>query len=128
MLPREKLERLEKLRQRLSERTVLVEGKRDAAALAELGLGGRVMTATGKDEGIVKRALQGGQPVVVLTDFDEEGRRKAQAFAERIVSEGGIVDGAPRRAFADIFGVRCVEDAPTALARIQERAGETRER
>ena len=60
---------------------ILVEGKRDRNALFDLGYAGRMITkAVLHSEGggaIVRRA----KLVIIMTDFDQEGRRLASLYA-----------------------------------------------
>jgi len=66
---------------------VFVEGKRDAAALAELGYRGRVLTAASLTSGSAppRRA----KLVVILTDLDTEGRRLAARYT-KLFSHMGV--------------------------------------
>ncbi|MGC8851345.1 MAG: toprim domain-containing protein [Candidatus Micrarchaeia archaeon] len=120
MAERKKL--LDKTFEALSGSVVVVEGKRDAAALAGVGVVARVVLAVGRLEGVARRVagLAGGGRVVLLTDFDLEGERKAAELKELLSLEGVRVDDRLRRDFRRLFGVRCVEEVGTAFERLQE--------
>ncbi|MEM0475377.1 MAG: hypothetical protein QW343_01120 [Candidatus Norongarragalinales archaeon] len=118
---------LEKTKRGLEDAVLIIEGKRDERALRESGLApsAQVVKAGGRNAGAVaRRALEAKksdeQKIVVLTDFDEEGERRASEIREALNAEGAAPDAALRRNFARLFGVACVEDAPAALARLEE--------
>jgi 5S rRNA maturation endonuclease (ribonuclease M5) len=66
---------------------VLVEGKRDAAALVELGYGGEIVTSSAMRTGssMARRAKR----IIILTDLDTEGRRLAARYI-RLFSRMGV--------------------------------------
>jgi 5S rRNA maturation endonuclease (ribonuclease M5) len=66
---------------------VLVEGKRDAAALAELGYTGEIMTSSTLTSGT--SAVRRAKLVIILTDLDTEGRRLAARYI-RMFSRLGV--------------------------------------
>jgi 5S rRNA maturation endonuclease (ribonuclease M5) len=73
---------------------VLVEGKRDAAALVELGYIGGIVTSSTVKSGspMVRRA----ERIVILTDLDTEGRRLAARYIKLFSRMGIQTTLAPR--------------------------------
>jgi 5S rRNA maturation endonuclease (ribonuclease M5) len=76
---------------------VLVEGKRDRKALSDLGYAGLMITkAVLHSEGggaIVRRA----KLVIIMTDFDQEGRRLASLYARYFTRRNISISLEPRR-------------------------------
>jgi 5S rRNA maturation endonuclease (ribonuclease M5) len=66
---------------------VLVEGRRDAAALAELGFVGEIITSATLASAGAK--LRRAKIVIILTDLDTEGRRLASRYI-RLFSRMGV--------------------------------------
>jgi 5S rRNA maturation endonuclease (ribonuclease M5) len=59
----------------LAEKTIVVEGKRDKRALKKLGLD-RIIAINGRPlYRVVEDAARSGPEIVILTDFDEKGRK-----------------------------------------------------
>jgi 5S rRNA maturation endonuclease (ribonuclease M5) len=77
---RDKNEELVDLTSKLRDKLLIVEGKKDKRALYSLGLrniiaiNGKPLVETAND---VKNAVSGTGGVVILTDFDREGRKLA---------------------------------------------------
>ena len=67
---------------------VLVEGKRDAAAMRGLGYTGGLVTVSAVSK-LGSRALFPAKKVVILTDLDREGRILASRFI-KLLSHDGI--------------------------------------
>ncbi|PIO03535.1 hypothetical protein COX85_02430 [Candidatus Micrarchaeota archaeon CG_4_10_14_0_2_um_filter_55_9] len=98
------------------EKTVIVEGKHDVDALHRLGLRPSLLKAVGKPENVVARALElsGARPksVVLLFDYDDEGKRKNEEF-EHLFSCGGfgfVLDRLPRKRLKTFLGLRTIEE------------------
>jgi len=112
----------------LSEAVVLVEGKRDAAALEEIGVSAGVIEAAGrKPERVISVALSRLKPkqkVVLLFDYDAEGDRKAREFEELFSAEGIFCDGVRRKNFRRLLGVSQVEQSVAALEKIKQELSE----
>jgi 5S rRNA maturation endonuclease (ribonuclease M5) len=117
---------LQKTERGLDDCVVIVEGKRDESALREtLAPNAKIVRCGGKSaDAVASHAVEvrenGKQKIVVLTDFDEEGERRASEVREALLALGVAPDAALRRNFVRLLGVRCVEDAPCALARLEE--------
>ncbi|MFH0973447.1 MAG: toprim domain-containing protein [Candidatus Micrarchaeota archaeon] len=127
---------LVKTKRGLDAAIVIVEGKRDERALREtLAPTAETVKAGGRSaDAVARRAIEAVEEenkeekedkekrkrIVVLTDFDAEGERRAAEITEALVAEGVAPDASLRRNFARLFGVRCVEAAPTALERLED--------
>jgi len=101
------------------EKTVIVEGKHDVDALHRLGLRPRFLKAVGKPEKVVARALElsGARPksVVLLFDYDAEGKRKNEEFEHLFSCEGFgfVLDRLPRKRLKAFLGLRTIEEIVT---------------
>ena len=122
----EKRKLLSKIRRLLESEAVLVEGKKDVSALADAGFTvPRSIAVQGtKPERIAGKSELNGTRVLLLFDFDEEGKRKAAEYGEILESLGIPVDRPGRKAFRALFRVRTVEDLPSALAQLKKEVDE----
>ena len=117
---------LAKVKAGLDEAVIIIEGKRDERALRETGFAPNAKTVKcgGKNADATARQAveqkEDGQRVVVLTDFDEEGERRASEITESLLALGTAPDASLRRNFRRLLGVSCVEETPCALARLEE--------
>ncbi len=113
----------------LAECTLLVEGKHDVKALNEVVPGATCITANGSVERTITTVVASskGSPVVLLFDFDEEGKRKAALFEERLSSEPVRINRHLRHTVRMLFGIRSIEELPTAHARVLQEIAESRE-
>ena len=66
--------------------SILVEGKRDTAALRKLGFVGNLATTHMLTLGYF--AFEGRRKVVILTDLDREGARLASKYVKRLGHDG----------------------------------------
>lgn len=92
---REKEERLEEFLTRLAEESaagalIVVEGRKDIAALSSLGINGRIMTAKTGGQSFLETASEientGVSEVILLLDFDrrgKEGTERLRQFLEK---------------------------------------------
>jgi 5S rRNA maturation endonuclease (ribonuclease M5) len=125
-----KLKPLRRILKQLDGSVVVVEGKRDVAALREAGVGNaRMVQAVGSAERVAnlvaKIALQTGRKrVVVLTDFDVEGKRRNAELEEALLAEGISANAVLRREFKRLFRVNRVEQIGFALERLLEESSE----
>jgi len=112
----------------LNEALVLVEGKRDAAALEEIGVKTEVIEAAGrKPERVVFLALKQLRPrqkLVLLLDYDAEGERKNREFTELLCAEGVVPDVRQRQNFRRLLGARRVEESVAALNKLEKELSE----
>jgi 5S rRNA maturation endonuclease (ribonuclease M5) len=129
MTPDEKLELLDKTLARLNLGIVVVEGKRDAAALQQLGVRSKIVQAAGQDVNRVALRIAGLAPngaVAVVTDFDEEGRRLNRSLLDALMAANLRATDLLAVHLRDALEFVSVEDALTALARVQEEANAKR--
>ncbi len=123
MLPQEKRKLLAKLREKLSSETVFVEGAKDVKAIEKAGFGaGAIAVNSRRPQRVVEKSIGqvDGKEVLLLFDFDEEGRRKTMEFEGLVRSAGGRVDAAGRKAFRALFRLRTIEELPTALIELEK--------
>lgn len=105
---------------------ILVEGPRDAEALRILGSSVRVEVSSrvGQTEPDVAKGLaEKSRSVLVLTDFDEEGRKLAARLSELLEAEGVRVRRELRRKMGrlmGILGVKTVESLDDAAEEVSE--------
>ncbi len=124
MEAREKRRLLSKIRRLLETEAVIVEGKKDVSALARAGFSAPRITAVAgaKPEriaGKIQKELD-GRRVLLLFDFDGEGKRKEAEFEAIFASNGVPVNRPGRKAFRALFRLRTVEDLPAAMARLEK--------
>jgi 5S rRNA maturation endonuclease (ribonuclease M5) len=84
---------------------IVVEGERDRASLAKLGIEGRILILhRGQPLGAVAHALaQDARRVVVLTDWDSKGGRLAQRLREFLEATPAELDLDLRRRLARVL-------------------------
>jgi 5S rRNA maturation endonuclease (ribonuclease M5) len=82
---------------------VLVEGKRDAKALRELGYAGPVFTVSILTSSAAAREelRKGVSKMIILTDLDSEGRRLAARYMKFLSHEGVSASLAQRRRLSE---------------------------
>lgn len=106
-------EALEELKAILTEKhqdveLVLVEGHRDVEAIKKLGafMPVDVCSHIGKTEHDIATELSlRTREILILTDFDEEGRSKAKRLSQLLEAEGVNVHRELRRKFGRLMGV-----------------------
>ena len=106
--------------------TVLVEGARDVEALRRLGFHGRieVCSRVGVSNSDLVEGLARRKDVVILTDFDGEGRRLNRRLSRLLERRGVRVETRFRRAVGRLMaalGVYAIE----ALDNVEEKLGES---
>ena len=99
MLRKEAEEELLNLLDKIKEGQVIVEGKRDKKALCLLGFN-NVLTI---NKGIYETAEKTKDSVIVLTDYDSEGRKIAKKLNLVLQSLGRSVDRETRRKIGLLF-------------------------
>jgi len=105
---------------------VLVEGPRDEEALRRLGFKGRVElhSRIGRsDEDLVDGLVVSSRTVLVLTDFDAEGRAMNRKLTVLLERRGVKVDLWLRRTIGRrmaVLGVYAIEDLDNMGARLSE--------
>lgn len=130
--PEERLQHLEQvlaaLAQRALEVPLIVEGKRDVAALVELGVAGDLlMVNTGERlidlcDGLARRCTE----AVLLTDWDRTGGTIARTLRDN--TRGRVrLDGTFRKELAIYSEVKAVEELPGYLRGLRRRIHRMRE-
>ena len=124
------LERLPKTLERLSRKAasgvpIIVEGKKDVAALTRLGIRGTMFTV--KDSGEILEDFLDKAPgpeVVVLVDFDEHGTELAKEIAKYLESRKIKADLSIWREVKALArrDVKDIEGLPTYLERLKKKA------
>lgn len=115
---------LDKTLQLLEGRVVLVEGKRDQRALEELGVDTWLFAPHGPPWRFVEKhaTLCQAHGVVLLFDFDADGRRLTRQFTEFLLAFGVSPLSRVRNRFERVFGVRTVEDLPARYDELLSKA------
>src|SRR5260370_35848473 len=76
---------------------IIVEGRRDEAALRKLGIKGTILClkATGEPRFRFIERLDGSKRAIVLTDFDREGRELGKWLFQELSYRGILADTHP---------------------------------
>ncbi|MFH0922511.1 MAG: toprim domain-containing protein [Candidatus Micrarchaeota archaeon] len=119
----ERLKLFEKTMAGLEKSVVIVEGKKDEAALREVGFAGVVLTANGSVERFVAKAcrIAGSKQIALLFDYDVEGRRKTRFFKERFELEGIRADDLLWKKLRVALGLRVVEELVSKLVELNKK-------
>jgi len=105
---------------------IIVEGRRDEAALRKLGVKGRIhcLKARGESRHDFLERLDGTSEAIVLTDFDREGKKLETWLYKELLQRGVKSD---LRLWSRIRSlarteVRSVEELPNFLRALEHRA------
>ena len=107
---------------------VVVEGTRDEEAMRQLGFKGRVELHSRvgcSDEDLVDKLASRDRSVLVLTDFDSEGRAMNRKLTAAFERSGLKVEINLRRAIGRmmaVLGVYAIEDLENIGSRLTERS------
>lgn len=118
-----KVKALSRLKERLEAATIIVEGKRDVLALQRTGFSGNILAINSRraEEFAAQLATEGAESVIVLTDFDSAGRKIGKRFTEALRAHGIRVDSESAKRMRWIFGIRTIEDLPSAVEKFEEK-------
>jgi 5S rRNA maturation endonuclease (ribonuclease M5) len=111
-----KLQRKQKLLNRvlkeLGERgkPILVEGKRDKAALERIGVRNRIFLINLTPDELCKRISKVADEAVILTDFDETGEKLGKRVEEALYSYSVLPNTEVRRKLRYLLGVYNFEE------------------
>jgi 5S rRNA maturation endonuclease (ribonuclease M5) len=123
MLAAEKRKLVKRLLRLLSNSTVLVEGKKDAMALSEF-CAAKTIPFAGREEKAIGACVESGVTrVVVLSDFDEEGRKSAERVSEALLAQGISPDARLRKLFRAALGANRVEESSKRFFELKEELG-----
>lgn len=128
-----RLERLEgavlRLRQDAEGAVLVVEGRRDARALKDLGIGGavRILNRGVSLEVWMDRLVDEAEEAdwtraILLPDWDRTGGRLFRRLHDSLKARIPV-DGEHRRRIARASQARCLEDVPADLAALRRREG-----
>ena len=98
----EEKEELLLLLEEIKDKNVIVEGRRDKAALIDLGF--RHVTVLNNSKGFYEISEKFiGKEVLILSDFDSEGEEIAKKLSEVLVKVGAKVDRIDRKKLRRLF-------------------------
>lgn len=105
---------------------IIVEGRRDEAALRRLGIAGKVhcLKARGESRHEFLDRLNGTKEAIVLTDFDREGK-KLETWLHKELSQRGVKSDLKlwiRMRSLARTEVRSVEELPSFIRALEARA------
>ncbi len=83
---------------------IVVEGPSDRDSLREIGIRGRIILASTKPDVDVVDSLQGKEEVIIMSDWDAEGRKIERRLNERFKSRGIVVNTEFRKRIFRIVG------------------------
>jgi 5S rRNA maturation endonuclease (ribonuclease M5) len=101
------------IRNKISHDThIIVEGKRDKAALEKMQFK-RIIMISGKSDDRLVQTLKDKKikRIVLLTDFDREGEKKYKILSVLLGKNGIKTDFTVRDKFKKTFGIRKIEEA-----------------
>jgi dTMP kinase len=132
MNPEKRLEVLEEVLEELSDlsadHTIIVEGKKDREALADLGISGDVVAVQsgGGPLRISETVRAAGRKAVILTDWDAKGERIADELGRALSSLCVTFDGQIRARLKDVCvkDIKDVESLPALYRRLSSMKGE----
>jgi 5S rRNA maturation endonuclease (ribonuclease M5) len=131
LTPEERLEQLEAVFLELEDASetmpIIVEGKKDAEALARLGITKNIVTLSKGisiftfSEGISRRSKK----AVILTDWDRKGGQLARMLKEALMNNGVGVDDRIRAQLAILSKkeVKDIESMPRFVTHLRQLAG-----
>jgi len=111
---------LEKLRNDTDEETIiLVEGAKDKRALSYMGITGRILSLSEFNRIMKRASFWNFNRVIILLDFDEEGRRMAKRTRTRLEEQGVKVDFLYYQKLSEArrFGINTIEELGRYLAK-----------
>ncbi len=100
----------------LNDRLVIVEGKRDIAALEKVGVRTHVLTL----DKLERMEEIPDWEAVILTDFDPAGEIKQRKAESILIGKGVKIDAGLRERFRRIFGIRTIEDLPHVFEKLTQ--------
>jgi 5S rRNA maturation endonuclease (ribonuclease M5) len=129
---KEKAEKIEQILTQLTEESakgnlIVVEGKKDAQALQELGVNGAIMTVKTGGKSFLEATLEiealGAYEVILLLDFDRRGREGTKRLQESLEREKIKVNVKFWRELHGLVGreIQCIESLTSYLRALQEK-------
>ncbi|MDR0493877.1 MAG: toprim domain-containing protein [Nitrososphaerota archaeon] len=128
-----RLEKIDNVLSKLGEQVengkpMIVEGKKDANALLELGVGGKVFTVKTGGKSFLQAAAEieslGVEEVILLLDFDRRGREGTKRLQQSLERTNTKVNVRFWRELSALIShdVQCIESLPAYLATVQQKA------
>jgi len=107
-----------------SRAVVIVEGKKDAAALRCIGVSNQIFTLSKSPDAVAERVSKHADEAVVLTDFDRRGEELFLRVVSALESYGVKPNVDVRRRLRYIFGVRFFEELDRKVNEFKEKLEE----
>ncbi len=131
---REMLEELEELLLQLKERpegtVILVEGRKDRAALACLGIGGEIVQVQDARGifGVAEELAKTGRDAIVLTDWDRKGGQLAELLRNALKANGVRYDDTIRARMSALGKkeIKDIESLPAFMSFLVQNASSMR--
>jgi 5S rRNA maturation endonuclease (ribonuclease M5) len=118
----QKAKLLARVLKKLDSSVVIVEGKKDEAALREIGARGRILQASGRVKGICEKVK--ADEAVILTDNDLAGKELAELVQGELEACGIRADLQARRDLRHVLGARTVEEVPAKMREFEKKLKE----
>lgn len=113
---------LEELSSRAPEQVILIEGQKDRAALALLGVGGEVWQVHGPNSifSLAERLCTEKKSAVILTDWDRKGGQLARLLRSALVANDVGYDDNVRRRLVRLvkMEIKDIESLPAFFSRL----------
>ena len=130
---KEKVEKIEQILTQLTEESakgkpIVVEGKKDAQALQELGVSGKILTVKTGGKSFLEATLEieelGADEVILFLDFDRRGREGTKRLQESLERGKIRVNVRFWRELRGLAGreIQCIESLNSYLDTLQEKA------
>ncbi len=130
---KEKLEKIEQIIVKLTEESakgkpIVVEGKKDAQTLQELGVNGSIVTVKTGGKSFLEAAVEievlGAGEVILFLDFDRRGREGTKRLQESLERAKIKVNVRFWRELWGLVGreIQCVESLTSYLSTLREKA------
>ncbi len=130
---KEKQEKLENLVAKLAEeaakgKPIVVEGKKDAQALQELGVNGSILTVKTGGKSFLEATMEIEKlnvgTVILLLDFDRRGKEGTSRLKHDLERAKIKADTRFWRELQALVGreIRCIESLPSCLSNLQQKA------
>lgn len=116
------LEELEKLKEEAESMPIIVEGKKDEAALRSIGISGTFLEVSNGMPlyEFCEKISERYSSAILFTDFDRAGCKLAQRLTTKLEQMGVKVNGKYRLSLMSRLDTHQVENLHTRLARIGE--------
>ena len=100
---------------------IIVEGKRDRAALVAAGISNPIFTLTGRPEELAELVSRQADRAVILTDFDAAGEELLARLESALQGCNVTPDTVTRRRLGGLLGVRFFQDFDRRLLAFREK-------